>query len=231
MDKAQAKIKLKKVLRALKIFAVCSIILTLLEVGIGYWLLSSRWQLHISEPEMKEFAAELNSSETLPDNFLRIYQGIYPKHVNATMSELLFINYAFRFVLRDKDYDSRPHCFCDLVYDVQVLHNKKLDELDWPGRLVDLEYGFGLEKYTTPERCFTYFMNQQIEALKRKIKPDHYPAIAYKRIAQMNDEEILELIVLLKDPYKYDHYTHPELFEKQYLYFKQRLESTGLNLR
>ena len=231
MDKAQAKIKLKKVLKALQVFAISSLILTLLEVGIGYWLLSSRWELHITENEMEEFARDLKESEPLPENFLRIYQALFPKHVNATMSELLFNNYAYRFILRDTDYDSRPHCFCDLIYDIQVLHNKKLENIEWPGRLKDLEYGFGLEKFTTPERCFTYFMNEHIATLKRKLNPTMYPDLVNKRVADMTDDEILQFIVIMKDSEKYDRYQNPDLFDKHYQQYKHKLESAGLKVR
>jgi len=224
MDRTKAKAIGKKLLKALKIFAICSIILTVLEIGIGFWLISTRWQLFISKRQMKEFAAELTNSEPLPDNFMRIYKVIYPKHIDTSLREMIFFNYVVRFVSRDHDYDSKPHCFCDLVYDKQVKHNENLRDIDWTGRLVDLEYGFGLEKYTTPDRCFRYFINDHINIILSKIDRSLYPNLSRESIASMTDDEVIELILLLKSPEKFNRFKNPELFDKYLTEYKVKLE-------
>src|SRR6187549_3505601 len=124
MDREKVKVIGRKVIKALKVFIICSIILTVME-----------------------FAIELTNSEPLPENFLRVYKVIYPRHVDTSLTEMIFFNYVVRLMFRDHDYDSKPHCFCDLIYDIQVTKNDKLRDIEWIGRVVDLEYGFGLEKY------------------------------------------------------------------------------------
>ena len=231
MDKEKVKAILRKLLKALKIFIICSIILTVMEVGIGFWLLKTRWQLFVSKQQMKEFASELTNSEPLPDNFLRIYKIIYPKHIDTSLSEMIFFNYVVRLISRDHNYDSKPHCFCDLIYDKQVRHNEKLKEIDWVGRIVDLEYGFGLEKYTTPENCFKYFMNDQIRVLEGRLDSELFPYITRDQISSMTDDEIIELILLLKSHERFNRFKNPDLFAKYLHEYKRKLEKAELKLK
>lgn len=229
MNREKVKSAFRKALKALKIFIICSIILTVMELGIGFWLLKTRWQLYISKQQMREFAQELTDSEPLPENFLRVYKTIAPNHIDASMTEMLFFNYAVRLIFRDHDYDSKPHCYCDLIYDIQVKHNEKLRDVNWTGRVVDLEYGFGLEKYTTPDKCFTYFMNEHVAQLVKKLNPNQYPNISRDRIATMTDDEIIELMLLLKSHDRFNKFRNPELVEKYHNDYKRILEKAALD--
>lgn len=229
MDREKIKVIRKKIFKALKVFAICSAILVVMEIGIGFWLLKTRWHLFISKTQMREFAQELTDSEPLPENFLRIYQVIYPKHVNTSLTEMIFFNYVVRLVSRDHDYDSKPHCFCDLIYDIQEKHNEELDNIEWAGRLVDLEYGYGLEKYTTPDRCFRYFMNEHIRQLVSKIDHSLYPNISRDNIANMTDDEVIEVILLLKSQKRFNRFKNPELFEKYLTEYKLKLALAKAN--
>lgn len=224
MDRTKILAISKRAFKTIKFFIISSIVLTLMEIGIGYWLLSSRWQLFITHPEMKEFAAELGTEESLPSNFLNVYTSIFPKHVNASISEMIFFNYGYRLIFRDPDFDSKPHCFCDLVYDIQSVRNPKLGSIVWGGRLKDLEYGFGLEKYTTSEKCFTYFMQEQIRYLKTRTDSAAFPALAGKQLKDMNDDELIELILLLQSTEKFSRFDNPESFVQKFAEYKIKVE-------
>ncbi len=224
MDRTKVKAIGKKLLKALKIFAICSLILSVMELGIGFWLVKTRWKIHISNNEMKEFAKELTDSEPLPENFMRIYKTISPKHVDTSMTEMIFFNYIVRLILRDHDYDSKPHCYCDLIYDIQVKKNEKLRDIQWTGRVVDMEYGFGLEKYTTPDKCFTYFMNEHINQLISRLDQNVYYNIRRDNIASMTEDEIIELMLLLKSSDRFNKNRNPELFEKYLHEYRLKLQ-------
>jgi len=231
MDRTKVQAFIRKTLKTIRFFIVSSIILTLMEIGIGYWLLSSRWQLFITHPEMKAFATELSEFKPMPPNFLRVYSAIFPKHVNASMSEMIFFNYGTRLIFRDPDFDSKPHCFCDLVYDIQSQHNPTLHGIVWGGRLKDLEYGFGLEKYTTPDKCFTYFMREQIDYLRNRIDSASFPAFATKQIEEMNDDELIELILLLQSTEKFSRLDNPESFTQRFSEYKLKVQKAKLSAK
>jgi hypothetical protein len=214
----------KKFLRLLKYFFLSAIILTIIEIGIAYWLVSSRWHLILSGDEMKEYADRVNEAEAMPENFMRVYQAIFPRHVNTTLTQQVFVNYGTRFLLRHTELDEKPHCFCDMVYDIQKQRHQDLEDLEWDGRLQDLEFGFGIEKYAKPENCFNYVMQYRVPELLEQLSMRRYSHLKTKSISEMNDDELLELILLLKSRSRYSRHKNPGKFEKALAHYRERLQ-------
>jgi hypothetical protein len=214
--------QLRKFLRLLKYFMISSVILTLMEIGVGYWLISSRWYLLVPKEQMTEFAKEIDAAPPMPDNFMRIYEARFPNHYHTTLAQQVFINYGERYVLRIHDIDTKAHCFCDLVYDFQRMENPALDAIIWDGRLQDLEYGFGMEKYSSPEKCFDYVMNHRIARMRTWADRGLFGFI-YKPVDQLSDDELVELIIMLKSKSRINRYDTPELFVKEFQEYQEKL--------
>ena len=213
----------ERLLRIIKYFVISFLILTIVEIGVLYWLISSRWHLLLSNEEMKFYASEVEKAERPPENFMRVYTAIYPNHLNTTLTQQIFINYTTRYFLRHTELDGKPHCFCDMTYDIQKKIYPDLENVEWDGRLQDLEFGFGMEKYTTPEKCFYYVNQHRIPELQRQLSSKHYSHLK-KPLAEMNDEELIELIVLMKSRSRYNRQKNPHKFEKALLHYKEKLE-------
>ncbi len=224
-EPSEAKKKWDRVIRALKYFALSFVILTILEIGIAYWLVSSRWHLLLSSEEMKFYASEVEKAAEPAENFMRVYTSIFPNHTNTTLTQQIFINYTSRFLLRHTELDDKPHCFCDMTYDIQKKLYPDLEDVEWDGRLQDLEFGFGIEKYTTPEKCFFYVMQHRVPELLNQLSPKHYGHLLNKSIAEMNDDELLELILLLKSRSRYSRVKNPGKFEKALAHYKEKLQA------
>lgn len=216
--------RIRKVARLFKYFILSAIILTIIEIGVAYWLVSSRWHLLLSNEEMKEFADRVNEAEPLPENFMRVYTAIFPNHTNTTLTQQVFVNYTSRFLLRHTELDEKPHCFCDMIYDIQRKRHQELEDLEWDGRLQDLEFGFGIEKYSTPEKCFNYVMQYRVPELLSQLSSKRYDHLKSKSLAQMNDDELLELILLLKSRSRYSRHKNPAKFEKALIHYRERLQ-------
>jgi hypothetical protein len=214
----------KKFLRLLKYFILSAIILTIIEIGVAYWLVSSRWHLLLSGEEMQEYADRVNDAEPMPENFMRVYQAIFPHHVNTSLTQQVFVNYGTRFLLRHTELDEKPHCFCDMVYDIQKQRHQELEDLEWDGRLQDLEFGFGIEKYAKPENCFNYVMQYRVPELLEQLSMRRYAHLKTKTISEMNDDELLELILLLKSRSRYSRHKNPAKFEKALIHYRARLQ-------
>lgn len=214
--------QLRKFLRLLKYFMISSVILTLMEIGVAYWLISSRWYLLVPKEQMTEFAQEIDAAPPMPANFMRIYEARFPNHYHTTLAQQVFINYGERYVLRIHDIDTKAHCFCDLVYDFQRMENPALDSITWDGRLQDLEYGFGMEKYSSPEKCFDYVMNHRIARLRTWADRRLFSFI-YKPIEQFSDDELVEIIIMLKSKSNINRYDTPELFAKEFREYQEKL--------
>lgn len=222
--------KWNSAVRVLKYFFLSFIILTILEIGVAYWLVSSRWHLLLSHEEMKFYASEVEKAERPPENFMRVYSAIFPNHTNTTLTQQIFVNYTSRFLLRHTELDDKPHCFCDMTYDIQKKIFPELNDIEWDGRLQDLEYGFGMEKYTTPEKCFYYVMQYRIPDLMRQLNSKKYSHLKDKSLADMNDEEVLELILLLKSRSRYNRHKNPEKFEKALAHYREKLQAAELKV-
>lgn len=211
-------------LRLLKYFVLSCVILTLMEIGYAYWLISSRWHLFLDRTKMTILTNEINA-QAPPVNakFMEVYTKLFPNHVHTSLSQQVFINYGQRILLRHTDIDDKPHCFCDMVYDIQIVQNDELASLEWDGRLQDLEYGFGIEKFTTPEKCFNYVMNFRLAELRGKINETGRFKHLQKPLDEYSDDDFIELIIMLKSKRQVTRYRNQGKFEKAMTDYKEKL--------
>jgi hypothetical protein len=210
--------------RLLKYFIISCVILTILEVGYAYWLISSRWHLFLDRTEMTRLTNEINASaQPVNAKFMEVYTKLFPNHVHTNLSEQIFINYGQRILLRHTDIDDKPHCFCDLVYDIQMTQNDFLAAIEWDGRLQDLEYGFGIEKFTTPELCFNYVTNFRIAELRAKLSETGRFKHLHKSLDEYTDEDFIEFIIMLKSKRQITRYKNLTKFEREMEKYKTKL--------
>lgn len=216
-------------LRLLKYFVLSCIILTMMEIGYAYWLISSRWHLFLDRTQMTRMTNEINSAaQPVNAKFMEVYTKLFPNHVHTTLSQQVFINYGQRILLRHTDIDDKPHCFCDLVYDIQIVTNDELAAIEWDGRLQDLEYGFGIEKFTTPEKCFNYVTNFRIQELQAKLRESGRFKHLLKPLDEFSDDDLLEFIIMLKTQRKVTRYRNLSEFEREMTAYREKLSKARL---
>src|SRR5688572_193778 len=215
--------RIAKFFRLLKYFILSAVILTVMEIGFGYWLFSSRWNLLIDRDKMREYAEEVNQSPPVHPRYMEVYTKLFPNHIHTTLGQQIFINYGERMFLRVTEIDNKPHCACDLVYDIQVLKNKSLADLEWDGRLQDLEYGFGIEKFSTPEKCFDYTTNYYISHLLSRLDPNKYPHLVNKSMDNYTDDDFIEMMMLIHSMGKLDRFKTPAKFEEKMNHYREKL--------
>ena len=217
-------------LRLLKYFILSCVILTLMEIGYAYWLISSRWHLFLDRTQMTRMTNEINAAAPpVNTKFMEVYTKIFPNHVHTSLSQQIFINYGQRILLRHTDIDDKPHCFCDLVYDIQIVQNDELAAIEWDGRLQDLEYGFGIEKFTTPELCFNYVMNYRIAELQRKLGETGRFKHLQKPLDEFTDEDFIEFIIMFKSKRQITRYRNQGKFEREMGLYKEKLAKARLD--
>lgn len=100
------------------------------------------------------------------------------------------------FFFRRKQLENLPHCSCVMIYDIQIKNNIELANAHWPGRLQELEYGFAIQKFSSPEKCFTYMVHHQIDNLRATSREINN--LLSKDISSMNEDELTQVIMLLK---------------------------------
>ena len=215
--------RIAKFFRLLKYFIISSIILTIMEIGVAYWLFSSRWNLLIPREMMKEFAEEVNNAAPVHPRYMEVYTKLFPNHVNTTLGQQIFINYTERYFFRITEIDDKPHCFCDMVYDIQKLSNHELDSIEWDGRLQDLEYGFGIEKFSTPEKCFQYVTNWRIAYWYDRLDPERFGHLVNKSLDNYTDDDFIELFIIMETWSDVTRYNNSQKFHQKVKHLRERL--------
>ncbi len=170
---------------------------------------------------MVSLSSEVNNAQPLPDNFVKIYELLYPNAIHTSMTKQLFVNYGTRILFRRRQIENLPHCACDLVYDIQVKSNQVLADVHWPGRLQELEYGFAVEDFSTPEKCFDYVTQNKIRDLRNNLP--ELRELLTKDISSMNTSELIELVILIRNK-EFHRYKNPARFEEEFQKMKNKIE-------
>jgi hypothetical protein len=81
-----------------------------------------------------------------------------------------------------------------------------------------------MEKYSSSEKCMDYAVGYRIESLKQYLNPQTHENLIYKNLENMTDDDLIELILLLKDRFKFDRDRDPETFEKTFMEYREKVD-------
>ena len=141
---------------------------------------------------MKHNARIVDSSASPPVNFLKVWDRLYPNSRNNGMNSQLWSE--MTSIFGNKKY---RNCKCDeigyLAWDNNN-HNFKFNIEKGIGKY--RRFGYGLQYYTTPEKCFDFWLNNGIIWNGRYLKDlDELSNITFnKNVEGLNETEIIELI-------------------------------------
>ena len=177
--------KRKKTFRVLFYFALAAI--------LGSFIFSKFcWLTLYSFDEMKYNAKIVDSSVSPPNNFIKIWDKLYPESRHNGMNKQLLSEFTSEFT------NSRLYnCTCDEIGYLALdndNHKFKFNIDKGVGRY--RQFGYGLQYYTTPQKCFDFWINNAI------IWGDHYLKSLNelsilklkKNVEELNQTEIVQLI-------------------------------------
>ena len=168
------------------------IIAILLLASIGgiaiYWYLTTEWKKYYTKEEIKSFAVMINNSPKLSTNFYNIYDhlksGRKQSHTSICLSAL------FNLIIGNKKSVGQSS-FIKAAYHFP----KKNGMRDY----ADFKLSWGLEKYTTADKCFDFAMKKENEELLLRL-----PNQDINSITNLKDTiEILKYLALSKAPSLY----------------------------
>lgn len=180
---------IKKLLYRLILLALLT---GLLSFSVGYiWLKNYSWRDISSTKEMKASGEKLNNTKELPSKFYNTYDIIKPFQRKSTMTN--------QVISRFTGYNKSTDCKCDNIgYILWNNDNINLD-VNLSNLLKTLGYwkfGFGLENNSSPEKCFDYWINNNI-CIKGKFLKD-LNALSLlklnKEVKNLDTDEIIKLI-------------------------------------
>ena len=180
--------------KPLKIVSIVLCLICLAVVLSGYLWLRLGWLKFASPEEMKHNAAFVNSIPALPANFLKVWDKIYPGSRSQGMDGDLFRDLVDGFGIRaftEKD------CKCDDIgytaWDNPDFHF----QFDLDKELGNYRrFGYGLQYYSSPEKCFDFWINHDMHWRGIYIKNlNELSRMKFnKDIEGLNDKEIIGLI-------------------------------------
>ena len=177
--------KIKKIARFLFIVSLSIFVVT-------YFYLKFSWLTVYSYSDMKYNAKIVDTSITTPNNFLKIWDKIYPSTRNNRMTKQLWSGLT-RELAKSSFYD----CKCDEIGYLawnNNYHNFKFNVDKQVGKY--RQFGYGLTFFTTPEKCFDFWLNNDIIWKGQYLKNLNELSIINfnKNITSLNQTEIIQLI-------------------------------------
>lgn len=166
-----------------------SIIIVLLGI---YLFLKFSWVTLYSFDDMKYNAKIIDSSISQPDNFLKIWDKLYPNSRNNVMNKQLWSDLT-RVLGNSKYYN----CKCDEIGYLawnNDNHNFKFNIDKGVGKY--RQFGYGLQYYTTPIKCFDFWLNNGIIWNGHYLKDlNELSQINFQKdVDRLNQSEIIQLI-------------------------------------
>ena len=205
---------LKKVLLIILVF-----ILILFSV-IYFWI-KNRWRSEFTVDQMKDFCELINETPKLPDNVYEIYDKLEPNHRHLTMNrELVEIFYGLTI---SQDNLNKKYSPCRDIYRFLEISNL-LGSVDWNLRYNDYFFAWGINKFTSPEKCFDYVFSIRLNELKRQEERRNLQRECLtKKLENLYENEVLELYLIMKTPSRYDRLVNPEILDKKITELKEKI--------
>lgn len=180
-------------------FFKLAFLLIILGLISAYLYLNFAWLLICSQDEMKYNAAIVNQSEPLPKEFLKVFDSLHPTLRHYSMQDQISNQIKHEFLLARYN----KNCKCDdLGY--TAWNN---DDFKFKGNLKYLlqmypEFGVGLERYSSPEKCYDFWYQYDILYHGRYLKNlNELSVLTLKKpIDCLNNDEILKLIIIRRQP-------------------------------
>jgi hypothetical protein len=204
--------RMKKTLRHIKILILTLVVLILVFVlGFIGWHKFS-WSIYIEKYKVMELSELVNKSEALPDNFYHVYDKLFPNQRHTrVLKSLMLEGISGLFNSRGSEkYYSPTRRLSNMIYMAYATKNKQRIESG-----LSLYFSFALDKYTTPEKCFDYYVHHQDFAQNRIGIRSVSVDLFSKEIKNLSDTEIIELILLLENPIVYNRNLHPDNVKKE----------------
>jgi len=178
------------------------------------------WKKHFNETNIIEFAESINNSESLPDNFILVYDRIFPKKRTTKLSKTLFYSIPMQMLsgkYRENLYSPTFDLSRQFYYELVNSKSRKC----YHDCFVFLS--FALNKYTTPEKCFDFIANNS-DFLYNQIGISQASNFYFKKeIMDLSDKEIVGLILMLQNPALYNPRRYPERYRMRVDYYLEKL--------
>ncbi len=171
--------------------------------------MSQKWKKFYTKEEMQNISVDINNSQSLCNKYYVIYDIVFPEKRNSTINRMFF-NFCNEVLFSTKKTYPSPYVDIYRVLDLQ----QKIEKIDFKSgvRKPGLIFGFGISKYTTPQKCFDY-MHDITEVDELAIK------LFDKKCGELDNYQMLEVVLKIE----YPHFrNNQDAFKRKYnIYMKE----------
>ncbi len=184
----------KKILKGglVLISIACALVWVVYFIG-NHWLYNNSWRHISTTDEMIYNASLVEESPALTNDFYRVYDLVKPNQRKTTMIDQLWNSFA--------NPHDRYDCKCDDIGYLAWNNPSATFKFNQNALLKRKGYwyfGFGLENYSSTEKCFDYFMNNNIYWKNKYLKDLNELSIVTlkKELSSLDDHDIILLIAI-----------------------------------
>ncbi|MEL1243935.1 transglycosylase domain-containing protein [Flavobacterium sp. DGU11] len=152
--------------------------------------------------------AAVTSSPNLPDDFVKLYMATHPG-----------LEESFRRTFASKVFGDESDCPCqDAAADLAVkMASGKIYKI--------AQLTFFLEEYVTQRQCLEFSLNNTVFAYNTNNIQEATRYYYNKELENLNDDEMLELIAMSKNPYFFNKKNHPKRLAKQVERLREKMKN------
>ena len=160
----------------------------------SYWYITTEWKKFYTVEEIKSYVKEIDKAPKLSDTFYGVYDKLHNNDRHKSITSIYTAAVWNEIIMDNHQSQYQTSWYVRAAY----FFPKKKEMRDY----ADFKLAWGLERFTTPEKCFDFAMSIENEQLIR-----HQTAmikIPVKIISQLSDTtEILEYLVISSAPTLY----------------------------
>ncbi|KIX20071.1 hypothetical protein SY27_16285 [Flavobacterium sp. 316] len=186
--------------RIIKIFRILFILFSVIFL-IAYFSLINAWKYDFTENELQTYFSEIKKSENLPDLFYKYYDLDNNNSLETKTGEYLFKS------IFASEISRRPLSF----WLARQMYIPKMKNRTFINRIrIELSLAMKIEKETSQKEQFNYTLST-VDFVNNQIGVKNASKFYFgKEIAELNENEIASLIIMIRNPALYNPKRRPE---------------------
>ncbi|MBK7851622.1 MAG: hypothetical protein IPJ66_10925 [Bacteroidetes bacterium] len=204
---------MKRILKKMSKIILGLLVLVVLFMLGSYWYITTEWKKYYTEDEIKSFVKEIDKAPKLSDTFYGVYDKLHNNDRHKSITSIYTAIVWNKVIMDNNQSQNQNSWYVSAAY----YFPKKRGMRDY----ADFKLAWGLEKFTTPEKCFDFAMSIENEQLIRY--KTAMINITVKNISQLSDTtEILEYLVISSAPTFYGR--NPERLNQRIAELRMKLD-------
>ena len=209
---------MKKAIKILKIVIGSIFLLSLLITFMFLYRINNSWKRNMSKYELIKISKHINDSPELNDRFYIIHDSIHPRvrHRGALLGLINKIKIAAKEYSYEASIDKKSYSIYPTKSPIEWVRLPLTQQRILKDTLRGYWFEMGINKYTTPEKCFDYYLNNA----QFNVTDEYYRTIdttgihnlsilLFKtELKNLKDKDIIDLVRVIENQDEFILYNH-----------------------